>query len=167
LARPDEFSAFGFIERQAGTRFGAIGMALEIDQAVSEGAGMPLAAFVSGDPPVGFAWLTLVDGQVHLEEIAVLPEEGRKGRGRALLEAACRWSADNRYPTMTLCTFAEVPWNGPFYRSAGFAELEPTRWSPGLAALRETERRNGLDELGRRLVMVRHLAPRAVPTGGT
>jgi hypothetical protein len=52
---------------------------------------------------------------------------------------------------MTLCTFADVPFNAPFYASCGFAEYS----KPGqaLAALRIHEAQLGLDDLGRRIVM--------------
>jgi hypothetical protein len=44
-----------------------------------------------------------------------------------------------------------VPWNGPFYRSRGFVEVDaPT---PGLVAVRAHEQELGLDEVGRRGVM--------------
>jgi hypothetical protein len=79
------------------------------------------------------------------------------------VRAACEWATAAGYTELTLCTFAEVPWNGPFYATLGFTELaEPT---PGLLALRATEQRVGLDAMGRRIVMVRQLTPEAaLPT---
>jgi GNAT superfamily N-acetyltransferase len=124
---------------------------------VADRGEVPLAVFVSGDPPVGFVWLTLVCGQAHVEEVAVLQRAGRHGVGRSLLEAACAWARGSGYDRVTLCTFADVPWNGPFYRSAGFVELAPEDWCDELALLRAAERRNGLDDVGTRLVMVRRL----------
>lgn len=134
-------------------------MALEASVPVAERGELPLAAFVVGEPPVGFVWLTLVCGQPHVEEVAVRTDAGRRGLGRALLEAACGWGGAAGYERMTLCTFAEVPWNGPFYRSAGFQELAPEHWCEELAAIRAAERENGLDDAGRRVVMVRPLGP--------
>ncbi len=52
---------------------------------------------------------------------------------------------------MTLCTFADVPFNAPFYASCGFEES--TRPGQSLAALRIHEAQLGLDDLGRRIVM--------------
>jgi GNAT superfamily N-acetyltransferase len=132
------------------------GLALEPAVPVAEQGEVPLAAFVVQDPPVGFLWLTLVCGQPHIEEVAVLTSAGRQGLGRALVQAACRWAAAAGYDRVTLCTFADLPWNGPFYGSVGFEEL---------VQIREQERRNGLDEAGRRLVMVRRLGP--PPTTGS
>jgi GNAT superfamily N-acetyltransferase len=164
-ARPEEFALLGPIETAAGVRFAHIGVHLEAPTPVADRGELPLAVFVAGDPPVGFVWLTLVGGQAHVEEIAVAPGWGRRGIGRALLERACEWAHDTGHHRVTLCTFRDVPWNGPFYRSAGFEELPETEWGDELAALRATERANGLDEAGPRVVMVRAL--RSAPTTGS
>lgn len=166
VARPEEFALLGPLEDQAGERFADIGMFLEAPVPVADRGEVPLAVFVSGDPPVAFAWLSLVCGEPHIEEVAVLPSVGRRGIGRALVEASCRWAEQARYRSVTLCTYRDVPWNGPFYRSAGFVELEPDAWCADLRALRATERANGLDDLGPRVVMIRHLG-QARTTGST
>jgi hypothetical protein len=54
---------------------------------------------------------------------------------------------------VTLTTYADVPWNGPWYARHGFAEL--AELTPELARLRAAERAAGLDRHGRRLVMSR------------
>jgi len=156
-ARPEDFAVMAEIERGSGGRFAAIGIHLDAPNPVAERGEIPLAAFLAGEPPVGFVWLSLLCGRAHVEEIATLTAEGRKGIGRALLETACEWAADAGYPEVTLCTFRDVPWNGPFYRSAGFVELPPADWCPELAELRATERAHGLDDAGARVVMVRSL----------
>jgi len=158
-ARPGEFALLGAIEIEAGERFEQIGFHLEAPVPTAERGEIPLAVHVAGDPPVGFVWMNLVDGRPHVEEIAVLTGAGRRGVGRSLLGAACRWAEEAGYPSVTLCTFRDVAWNGPFYRSAGFVELEPGDWGPELAGLRQAERANGLDDVGVRVVMVRWLDP--------
>jgi hypothetical protein len=45
---------------------------------------------------------------------------------------------------VTLSTFRDVPWNGPFYRNHGFRDLEPAEWTPGMRAIREKEAQQGL-----------------------
>jgi hypothetical protein len=52
---------------------------------------------------------------------------------------------------MTLRTYADLPWNGPFYRTCGFVESLPDR--EFLERLVEAESRLGLDRYGRRLQM--------------
>jgi ribosomal protein S18 acetylase RimI-like enzyme len=113
------------------------------------------AVFVAGRPPVGFVMIEEVDGLAHIAEIAVIPKWMRQGIGNRLLERACEWARTNDYPAVTLITFADVPWNGPYYAARGFVEV--TELSPGLAALRERERELGLDAAGRRVVMRRAL----------
>jgi GNAT superfamily N-acetyltransferase len=111
------------------------------------------AVFVAGRPPVGFVQIDEVDGHAHVQALAVLPSHMRQGLGSALLDAAVEWARSNGYTTITLCTYAEIPWNGPFYAARGFAETEDI--TPGVARLRTWESDVGLDELGRRCVMRR------------
>lgn len=108
---------------------------------------------VAGRPPVGFARLEIVDGQAHLAQLAVSPDQGGRGIGRALVTAAKAWALEAGFHTMTLCTFAEVPFNGPFYASCGFIEVPEEQMAPGLAALRREEAALGLDVMGRRVAM--------------
>jgi GNAT superfamily N-acetyltransferase len=147
----------GELERRSGELFADVGIYVSSTVTVADRAELPLAAFVAGEPPVGFVWLTLLCGHPHIEQVSVLREHGRKGIGRGLVEAGCRWAAEVGYGCVTLCTFRDVPWNGPFYRSAGFVELEEREWCDELRAVRDTERAHGLDDLGARVVMIRDL----------
>jgi GNAT superfamily N-acetyltransferase len=113
------------------------------------------AVFVFGEPPVGYARVDEVDGLAHLQELAVIPKRMRQGIGTALLEQACAWAAGERYPAITLCTYADVPWNAPYYAARGFVEVIDL--TPGLAGLRIREQNLGLDAVGRRIVMRREL----------
>lgn len=117
---------------------------------------------VAGRPPVGFVRLEIVDGQAHLEQLSVCPSVAGRGIGRSLVEAAKAWARESGFAAMTLCTFADVPFNAPFYADCGFVEV--TRPGPGLARLREHERKLGLDALGRRIAMRVPLNP--APVGG-
>jgi GNAT superfamily N-acetyltransferase len=110
-----------------------------------------VAILIAGNPPVGFARVDEVGGQAHLEQISVHPDSAGRGIGRALLEAAIDRARSLGFASMTLCTFAEVPFNAPFYASCGFEELAGP--GPALAALRAHEAQLGLDGLGRRVVM--------------
>ncbi|GAA4332542.1 GNAT family N-acetyltransferase [Klenkia terrae] len=110
---------------------------------------------VEGRPPRGFAVLELVDGAVHLEQLSVDPAHGRQGIGGALVEAAVEQAREHGADRVTLCTYADVPWNGPFYARHGFVEL--TDLTPGLALLRAHEVDLGLDRYGRRAAMGRRL----------
>ncbi|MBN9155944.1 MAG: GNAT family N-acetyltransferase [Microbacterium sp.] len=103
-------------------------------------------------PAVGFVHVLEEDGIAHLEQLSVLPAHARRGHGRELLEAALDEAAERGHTSVTLRTFAEVPWNAPFYASAGFVETDPPD-DPFYRALAAAEHRLGLDELGRRVHM--------------
>lgn len=112
---------------------------------------------VAGTPPVGFARLEIVDGHAHVEQLSVHPAHGRRGVGASLLLAACRWAVDQGHTVVTLCTFADVPWNAPFYARHGFVPVSDAELTPGLRALRQRELELGLDALGERTVMAKTL----------
>ena len=152
-ARPDELAGLIEIELAADRLFPLAGYGETPGPASLDELKAATALLVSGDPPVGYARIEIVDGRAHLEGLSVRPRFMRQGRGSELVRAACAWAAEHGYSEITLCTFAEVPWNGPFYTKLGFVEL--TELTPGLTALRDTERRLGLDGMGRRVVLIR------------
>ncbi|MGW9347939.1 Acetyltransferase (GNAT) family protein [Nocardiopsis flavescens] len=87
----------------------------------------------------GLAATVALDGGVHLEQLAVHADHGRRGIGSALTEAVCAgaWAAGR--PRVTLTTFRDLPWNGPWYAARGFAELPRAEWGAGLRELWERE----------------------------
>jgi GNAT superfamily N-acetyltransferase len=116
---------------------------------------------VVGQPVQGFAVLELLDGAVHLEQLSVDPAHGRQGIGSALLAATVDAAREHGADRVTLLTYADVPWNAPFYARHGW---QPAReLTPGLRALRAREAGLGLDRHGPRIVMVRPVkGPRTV-----
>lgn len=100
---------------------------------------------------IGFAHVIEAAGLAHLEQVSVLPRFGRRGYGRALVEAAMRASRERGYTELTLRTYADLPWNGAFYRKLGFVESEPREQF--LRGLVEAERAEELDRYGRRVQM--------------
>ncbi len=108
---------------------------------------------VAGDPPVGFAHVLDLEGHAHLEQLSVHPDHGRRGVGQALMRQVALEAGRRGHDQLTLCTFADIPWNGPFYRRMGFVEVEESALPEPVRALRRAERAHGLDEGGRRVVM--------------
>jgi ribosomal protein S18 acetylase RimI-like enzyme len=106
---------------------------------------------VAGEPVVGFAHVLEVEGWAHLEQLAVRPSHHRRGIGTSLVRAALVEAAERGYDVLTLCTYADVPWNAPFYRALGFEELSDL--SPVHRRMRDHERDLGLEKHGRRVVM--------------
>ncbi|MFL6161608.1 MAG: GNAT family N-acetyltransferase [Jatrophihabitantaceae bacterium] len=150
-ARPDELVELIEIERAADQLFPLAGYGTVPPPATVAELRAAAALLVSGEPPTGYARIEVVDGRAHLAGLSVRPRFMRQGRGSELVLAACDWAAAHGYSEMTLCTFAEVPWNGPFYARLGFIEL--AELTPGLRAARETEQ--ALDAMGRRVVLIR------------
>ena len=143
------------IDERAEALFRAAGHELPPIPFDQEALARAKAVFVAGRPPVGFVVIGEVDGLAHVEELAVIPKWMRQGIGSRLLERAVEWARRHEYPAITLTTYADVPWNGPFYRARGFVDVdEPT---PGLAARRERERELGLDAVAPRVALRRDL----------
>ena len=116
-------------------------------------AAEPGFLLVAGDPPVGFVHVLVIDGHAHLEQLSVLPAHQRRGIGAALTQAAMAEARAQGFDRLSLCTYRDVPWNGPFYRKLGFAEVAEADHAPYEARLREKERDLRLDVNGARVVM--------------
>ena len=110
-----------------------------------------IGVYVIGRPPVGFVELAEVDGEAYVHEVAVLPSHMRRGYGTQLMAAAAAWSRERGYSSITLTTYRDIAWNGPFYGRLGYVEVDDP--GPGLAAIRAYETSVGLDEIGPRVVM--------------
>lgn len=141
------------IEVRAGESFAVVGMdAIAGDEPLSAEV---LGEFVlddrawvwedAGRGPVGYLIASIVDGNAHIDQVSVLPDCRGSGIGRRLIDRAVRWAANLRLPAITLTTFTEVPWNGPYYRRLGFRYLDPAAETPQLHALRAAEIAHGLD----------------------
>lgn len=114
-----------------------------------------VSAGLGGAGPVGFVQVIEVDGWAHLEQVSVLPEFGRRGIGRRLVDAAADAARERGYRELTLRTFVDVPWNAPFYLTCGFVVTEPA--SAFHRGLVREEERLGLAALGARVQMTRVL----------
>ncbi|WP_304455753.1 GNAT family N-acetyltransferase [Nocardiopsis sp. YSL2] len=98
-----------------------------------------LVATASDGRPCGLAATVAIDGHPHLEQIAVDPAHGRRGVGSALLAAVRAEAAARGHGRITLTTFRDLPWNGPWYTARGFAPLPRPEWGPELVRLWEAE----------------------------
>ena len=90
---------------------------------------------------VGFVSSAPLAGGLHIYELAVQLETQRQGIGTALLAAVRHAAARHKLPALTLTTFADVPFNAPFYARQGFAILNPP--PPHLAAILASEAARG------------------------
>jgi ribosomal protein S18 acetylase RimI-like enzyme len=99
----------------------------------------------AGDRPVAYLMAEPVDGNVHIEQVSVHPGSAHRRIGRALIDHVARRAEAAGVAAVTLCTFAEVPWNAPYYESCGFRVLAEDEVTPGLRRIRTEEARAGLD----------------------
>jgi GNAT superfamily N-acetyltransferase len=152
-ARSDDGPALREIERRAGERFRDLGLGnIAEDEPASvetlseyADAGRSWVAADGDGRPVGYVLVDDVDGNAHIEQVSVLPDQQDRGVGRALLDRVRAWAREGGRTAMTLTTFTDVPWNAPLYRHLGFRDLAEDEIGPELRALRDLEAAHGLD----------------------
>jgi GNAT superfamily N-acetyltransferase len=141
------------IERAAGQRFRDIGMPeiaedepLALDElARYYDAGLAWVAAGESDVPAGYLIADRIDGNLHIEQVSVHPGSAGRGIGRSLLEHLAAHAMSEDVPALTLTTFADVPWNAPYYARCGFQVIDAARLTPGLRKIREREAARGLE----------------------
>jgi GNAT superfamily N-acetyltransferase len=169
-ARPEELSALQDVERAAGRRFADVGMTSVADDEPLpldlleryRKAGLAWVAVDAADTPVAYLVAEPVDGALHVEQVTVHPDHARRGIGRALVEHLERHAAAEGVNALTLTTFAEVPWNAPYYARLGFAPFPEPEWGPRLREIRRQEADRGLDRWPR-LAMRKAVAAGPLP----
>lgn len=98
------------------------------------------------DQPVGFALLQSHDTFIYIKEFDVDPHHARQGLGGRLLQELAEWAREQGYSALTLTTFPDVPWNGPYYARLGFRTLDIPDCSPSLQAIWQTETPKGVSK---------------------
>lgn len=161
LARVEELSAVQDIDRAAGQMFSDVAMPEICEMLWSPQAlaacreqGRLRVITSADDYPAGFLITDMVDGCLHVEQVSVDPASARRGLGRALLAHAAGQAVTAGVPALTLTTFANVPWNAPYYARCGFRVLDDEEVTAGLRAIRQREASFGLDRWPR--VCMRH-----------
>ncbi|WP_024819105.1 GNAT family N-acetyltransferase [Arthrobacter sp. 31Y] len=152
LAHAEDLLILQGIERAAGEAFRALGMdsvaddePLTVNELNSYAAAGRAWVSVDGlDYPVAYLLADVVDGDGHVEQVSVHPEQAHQGLGRELLHAARVWARGHGMQRQTLSTFRDVPWNAPYYRRLGFEVLDAGSWGPQLSHLMEHEAELGL-----------------------
>jgi GNAT superfamily N-acetyltransferase len=71
----------------------------------------------------GFVHVSTCHGTAHIEQVSVDPRFAHRGLGRALIEHVSAWAARSGLIRLTMTTFVDVPWNGPYYRRLGFTPV--------------------------------------------
>ncbi len=161
----EEIALIPTIEREAANRFREVGLAAIADGEVSSEPfirsillkGVALGAVADGSL-VGFVLAGVLDDALHVYELSVVPAFGGRGVGSGLLAAVEAAARTLGLAAVTLSTFGDIPWNGPFYTGRGFNPVDRDEWGPAFHMLHTVEQVSGLP-LERRVFMRKELAP--------
>ncbi|MFD7295369.1 GNAT family N-acetyltransferase [Streptomyces sp. NPDC059897] len=152
-AEPADLPRLQAIETAAGEIFRTLGMAAVADDApptIAEldryrRAGHAWVAAEDSGTVVAYLLAEVVDGAFHIEQVTVHPDAARRGVGQTLIARAADCARGQGLTGLTLTTFADVPWNAPYYERLGFRRLTAAELTPGLRAIRAAEAEHGLD----------------------
>lgn len=160
LARPEDAARLPAIEMSAGAVFRTVpGLEWIADDAVMSeaehrrfiGQGTAWVAQAHGAPLCGFLVAEIFSDELHLWELAVDAGCQRMGIGRRLMDAACGYAWGEGLSAVTLTTFRDLGWNGPWYARLGFREA-PSPPGSRLHGVLDAEARHGLP-VQRRIAM--------------
>ena len=165
LARPEDADHLPAIERAAGQLFADDPDLAEIDfdevwtraehrKLIAKGH--CLTAFV-GDEIAGFLTAEPFRRELHIWEMSVHPARQRCGIGAGLLRACMIDARNSGFSALTLTTFRDIAWNGPFYKRLGFAEITDFETHQRLADALAEEVEDGLPQ-ARRCAMIHFLS---------
>ncbi len=167
LAAAGDLEAMRDVECDAGRRFLELPAATGLHEIADDDppAVEVLAASLDNDAAwvvtdhegvVAYAVASMIDDDAHLDQVSVRIAHQGRGLGTALVEAVCEWARELSFEAVTLTTFRDVTFNGPFYASLGFVEVPEAECGDELRSLRQHERFIGLD-VQPRIVMRRTL----------
>ena len=144
------------IERSAGRAFVGSGQAMvathEVTPASFYATHLPSGLIwvaTHRETPIGFASCEIFGEELHLWALAVRLNDQKRGAGTALVAAVVAEARGRKLRAVTLTTFRDIAWNGPFYRRLGFAEAPQDDTEPRLAGLKAHEASRGLDVANR------------------
>lgn len=166
LAKPQDAEHFPAIEEAADILFQGVPVLEDIAASGSWTSeeryrqlirkGHCLTAFI-GERPVGFIATEPFRRELHIWQLSVHPDGQRKGIGAGLVRA-CQIDARNSgFSALTLTTFRDIAWNGPFYAALGFEEVTALDAHPRLAGELALEADKGLLPMDRRCAMISFL----------
>ncbi len=101
--------------------------------------------------PVGFVACKTIDEEAYLAELDVIPAYARRGIGSLLALAVADWAKSQGFSYLTLTTYADLPFNAPFYARLGFEIFAPVTGSTLAAILEKQATRLGDGRVAMRL----------------
>ncbi len=162
VACPDDLAKLAEIERSAASKFREVNLAW-----IADGNTMPhafLEAFckdgtlwvaIKSGEPVGFLAAHRLDSAFFIAELSVMVSHQRQGIGASLIAAAVEHARATGFPFVTLTTYRNLPWNGPFYVKFGFSETSADKLGPEHLHKMSEEAKAGHDWSKRCAMMMR------------
>lgn len=175
LGSADEIHKIAPLEHAAAEAFRTIGMDAIADDAPMSEADLLQAVeaqrlWVAVEYGVLKAYLVgdFLPQSLHIDQVTVHPDASRRGLGALMIESVSADPRSKERGLITLTSFANVPWNAPYYERIGFIDIAKEDWPEGVAAKVEIEQAKGLAAWPR-VVMQREIPeePAAFPPDGT
>ena len=163
-ARKDDLPLLGPIERSAAELFRTVGLDFltygpTMDESLLSAMSISNHLWVAVnevDQPIGFAGGEELAGNFHIAEISVSQDAQGKGVGKALMGELMRQAKEEGYPAVTLTTYRNLPWNGPWYHKLGFSEMKVDEMEEKYATIWDSEAQHGHD-MNLRCIMRKNL----------
>lgn len=141
LARPDEIHIVRDIQRAAGRLFlespfpelAAEEPDTAEDLAQAQDEWRLWLSVTPDDRPVGAVRVLIRDEELHLRQMDVHPDHAGARRTLGMLRGLSRFFGGRGLRRATLTTFADVPWNAPYYARIGFEAVSGDEMSTDLA----------------------------------
>jgi GNAT superfamily N-acetyltransferase len=151
-ATPAELPLLGKLEDRAAQRFRESVHPYAVDLPHFDAAQLAElhragTVWVAVDPAgtlLGFVLGGYLGEHAYVQELDVDLPYGRRGIGRALVRRVGEWAAERGHDSLLLSTFADVPWNGPFYARLGFEVVPLDEYDPVMRAQRRMDGISGL-----------------------
>src|SRR3546814_19237766 len=102
----------------------------------------------------GFLIAEPCGSELHICEMNVHPAHQRRGIGAGMIRASKIDARNCGFKALTLTTYRDLAWNGPFYARLGFDEVADPESHPRLAEHLDEEEADGL-QIGRGAVRER------------
>lgn len=169
LATQEDLPALESVEREAGERFKQLGFPEpDADMFLTAEDYLPgikakriWVAETAECQVIGFAFAEKIEGIAHLKEIDVLQTYGRQGIGRTLIEHVKTWAMSEGSALLTLTTFRDVAWNGPYYKKLGFREMKESEMTESIKDILVKERETLVDGWARTAMVLALKGPSA------
>jgi ribosomal protein S18 acetylase RimI-like enzyme len=161
-ARPADIPLLERVERSAAELFRTVGLGFLLDGPTVDPSFLMAntnhlwVAVDWMDRPIGFLVGENLDGSFHIVEVSVAQEFQGRGVGKQLMARMTEEVRREGYKTITLTTYRNLLWNGPWYTRMGFLEVNPLDMGTKYLEILENERQHGLD-MTQRCVMLKVL----------